>query len=410
MATSLEPPYAVTAPMITPNTNKSSWATKDDWLKYQAVIRQLYGQQPLAEVMEFMSSRHGFRATEKMYKTRIKQWGLDKKNKEKEMRAIVRKKKQLRGHEQSTTFRIRGRPVQYKEVIRYWERKGVRIEDVVGQRGESKTPEAVDCFTPLRPPTMMPESMTNSERIFVSIRDYFKGCFETGTWFATDPRVSCQTTKVQEDAFASLNALTTKSETACVLFDNNRYQEAGQSLISAASEIKKILLAEHPMTLTYLLGLVAYTFQLRRHEIALTILRHFSALAKILIGDWHPLCCICGWLASIHPSQLEDVIARCSESTGDHFENLVGPLNRSTLVARLRFAQDQNPSRGAYLLQDLLHKYEATLGSLDIRTCLFRLVLAWDYSKNSDYAEAVRLGRGTCSRSHRPTGITMGST
>lgn len=85
------------------------WASKSDWIRNQNLITQLYDQHTLAEVMGIMEKQHGFKATwvvpvmpfillslltaprAKMYKTHIKQWGLDKKNKENEMTAIVRK-------------------------------------------------------------------------------------------------------------------------------------------------------------------------------------------------------------------------------------------------------------------------------------------------------------------------------
>lgn len=106
-----------------------------------------------------------------MYKTRIKQWGLDKKNKEKEMRTIVRKRKQLGDQGKSMAFCVRDRPFDYKDVVRYWERKGVSIADVIAQRNGSKTPEAVACFTAPAPPIAISESIAIPERILVSIRD-----------------------------------------------------------------------------------------------------------------------------------------------------------------------------------------------------------------------------------------------
>ena len=333
---------------------------------------------------------------EKMYKTRIKQWGLDKKNKANEMRAIVRKKKQLGDQGKSTAFRVRGQVVDYEDVVRYWERKGVRIDDVIAQRSNSKTPEAVDCFVSLPSPTRTPESMTVPERILVSIRDYCKGSFETGTWVVTDPRRNCETTKVQEDPLAHLSALHTQSSLACKLFAGNQFEEAGQTLVSATSEIKRILLAEHPDTLQCLFTTLASIFRQGRYEIALAILRQFSALAEILVGEGHPLRCICGSLASIHPSQFEDIIARCKRSTSDQFENFLGPMNGSTLLSRIFLIQgvdiDSDMSYKVFQLQALLRKCETTLESHDPRTCHIRKELAWYYYQKSDYVEAIRLG------------------
>ena len=43
--------------------NRIGWASKEDWIRNQTLIGQLYRQQSLAEVMAFMEKEHNFRAT-----------------------------------------------------------------------------------------------------------------------------------------------------------------------------------------------------------------------------------------------------------------------------------------------------------------------------------------------------------
>ena len=52
--------------------------TKDDWESHRTEITRLYQDEKrtLNEVMKFMLERYDFRATTKMYKTRISDWGL----------------------------------------------------------------------------------------------------------------------------------------------------------------------------------------------------------------------------------------------------------------------------------------------------------------------------------------------
>ena len=45
------------------NAIQSGWATKEDFIRHQTLIGQLYQRQTLAEVMRFMAGHHGFRAT-----------------------------------------------------------------------------------------------------------------------------------------------------------------------------------------------------------------------------------------------------------------------------------------------------------------------------------------------------------
>lgn len=58
-----------------------TWATsKDDWEMHREAITTLYWKddKKLKEVVELMAQKHNFHATERMYKERIKQWGLTK--------------------------------------------------------------------------------------------------------------------------------------------------------------------------------------------------------------------------------------------------------------------------------------------------------------------------------------------
>ena len=308
----------------------------------------------------------------------------------------TRRSKHPGAQTRSNTFRTHGRFVDYKDVVRYREHKSARLEDDIARTTRSYSSGTKDCFALLSPSTML-GPMTNPECVLISIRDYYRGSFEVGIWFTTDPRMNCKTTKAQEDAMARLDALSEQCIRACRLFVKNHFQEVGRTLISATSEIKDILSAEHPMTLTYLFAILAYIYQQRRHEVALAILRQFSALAGIMMGERHPLHLICAWLASIHPSQLENMFVKCSVSTGDHFESLVGPMCRSTLVSRCLFIREVDAGREMVhktsLLQNLLSKCEANLGYFDVRTFEIRLALAFHYLKKRDYIEAIKLGR-----------------
>ncbi|KAH8682697.1 Clr5 domain-containing protein [Xylariales sp. PMI_506] len=56
------------------------WATPRDWEVHRHLITQLYidEERPLKDVMVIMKMAHDFHATEKMYKLRIRAWGLSK--------------------------------------------------------------------------------------------------------------------------------------------------------------------------------------------------------------------------------------------------------------------------------------------------------------------------------------------
>ena len=120
----------------------------------------------------------------KMYKTRIKQWKLDKNHKANEMRAIVRKRAQQIEKGEVSNFRIRGRAICFAEVVRYWRRKGVSVDDIVARRRQSSTPEAVECSTPVPTTISTPEVLAKPEQMLLTLRDYYRASFENGTWWA----------------------------------------------------------------------------------------------------------------------------------------------------------------------------------------------------------------------------------
>ena len=78
-----------------------------------------------------------------MYKTRITKWGLDKKTKEREARAILRLHAQRR--DKPTKMRLRGQPVDVNRIQTYFKRKGISVEDVLSP--ESNSNSDVDLFT-----------------------------------------------------------------------------------------------------------------------------------------------------------------------------------------------------------------------------------------------------------------------
>ena len=230
------------------------------------------------------------------------------------------------------------------------------------------------------------------ERILGIIWDYFRGSFEAGTWVSSgDASESCISTKLIEPVWTHFNLLYDQSLLACRLFDRNSFQDAGKALISATAQIKEILLAEEPTTLSRLFRLILDVHHKRKDEIAFAILRHFSAMAMAVLGDRHPICRISGWLSSMDPSRIDDIVDRCLSSVGDHFSSLLGPMHRTALIARIDSISKRMESEEK--LRDLLAKCKIDLGLLDARTFRVGIRLSWRCYKNNKFNEAKKLGQ-----------------
>ncbi|KAK0111484.1 hypothetical protein ONS95_001839 [Cadophora gregata] len=100
-------------------------SSQGDWERHRLLIKQYYMDEgkTLNEVINAMRN-HGFKATAKMYKSRLKRWGLEKKHKESDMVVILHKKNQRDAIGKKSSFQLRGRDLNMEEVFLYFTRKG----------------------------------------------------------------------------------------------------------------------------------------------------------------------------------------------------------------------------------------------------------------------------------------------
>ena len=310
-----------------------------------------------------------------MYKSRFTRWGLRKNAKRKgDLRSSVEKR--------------------HVDLSRHLPADGGGYSIPIVSSQKSRT---MNLSTPLSHSLTTP---TIPERVLGVIWDYIRGSFEAGTWVCTgDGARHCLSTKSTTYVSAHPNSLYNQSTLACCLFDKNCFQDAGKALVSATAQIKAILYAEGPDTLRNLFKTILYIHHRGRDEIAFAILRQFSAMAMAVLGDRHPICRLSGWLSSIDPSRLGDIIGQCLDSVRDHFASLLGPLHLTALVARIESMTDRGGSEGN--MRDLLSKCESDLGWLDLRTFEVGLRLSWIYYGINKLTEAQNLSQKLLVRSSK---------
>ena len=327
-----------------------------------------------------------------MYKTHIKQWGLDKKNKEPEMRAIVRKHKQRADQGKRSAIRIRGQIRHFTEIVRYYERKGASIDDIIAQQTAAPTPEAVEIFTPVPSPILTPPVLAIPEGIFRCIRDYIEGSFESGAWFSTGATSVCSSIQDMDNAAGELADLHAEFHLALSLFSKNLSDEARQSLRIITARIKRIISADYPGTLTELFCLT-FTLYKYRATTALDILPQFFTVAKALLGSEHPLTRICEWFQSVYEYDSWDLVTRCVEVVAGQFESAVGPMHLSTLYSRIDLIDfmKRKTDDGIKMLQRLLGEFEEALAPDDRRVLNIRKWTASEFFKEGHYDKAVAL-------------------
>ena len=324
-----------------------------------------------------------------MYKTHIQQRGLDKKIKDVEMRAVVRKNKQRADQGKGSIIRVRGQHRGLEEFIRHCDRKGVSIDDIIARNTSSPTPDTVELLTPVPSRISTPQVLEVPERMFRCIRDYFSGSFESGTWVRTEPHTDCYSIKCGEGVGILAEQYFSQCESACKLFSNNLFEEGGRTLNAALAGIKRIILADQPETIFEMSRAISYLRLENRNEIALITLRHLSDLNKVVLGREHPLARIFGWCETLYASDFNDIITRCVEGMIDQFERFIGAMHISTLIYRTRsidfVAQKGDPIQR---LLRLLSECEANLQPYDNRVLWVRHSLAIEYYRQNYYVEA----------------------
>ena len=330
-----------------------------------------------------------------MYKTHITQWGLDKKNKEFEMRAIVRKNKQRAEQGKHSIIHVRGQLRDFREVVRYWDRKGISIDDIIARETASPTPEAVQVSTPVPSPITMPQVLAIPEQVLRCIEVYFTGSFESGVWVRTEPKFFCYSIKETDDRAVLMDDFRQDCCLACSLLEKGLIHEAGKTLSIATSRIEQILLTDDPLGLLDLLILLFKIRLWKRSEIALIILRQFSAMGQVVLGSEHPLSRVTEWLNWAFTSNYDHLVMRCVESMTDHFARFIGPQHRSTMYSRLKLIEDcfHNGNSRIQMMQNLLEECENALQPYDIRTFSVRQDLAYALYNEGQYAEAESLSQ-----------------
>ncbi|KAH7419376.1 hypothetical protein BKA64DRAFT_737571 [Cadophora sp. MPI-SDFR-AT-0126] len=134
-------------------TTQRSGPSKAQWEFHRAQITRLYRDEDLKlkEVMTIMK-QEGFVATERMYKDRMKKWGLAKNIKEHEAIAILRIKSERDAQGKTTSIKMYNQTVDLDRFLRHAKRK--RLQSFEGE--VESLPSYISCKTP--PPERVPDT------------------------------------------------------------------------------------------------------------------------------------------------------------------------------------------------------------------------------------------------------------
>ncbi|KIW66971.1 hypothetical protein PV04_06251 [Phialophora macrospora] len=100
------------------------------WQAVKDEIRVLYEKNPLRDVRKIMERKYGFKATERMYKARLSQWGISKNYSDKDYQicSVLNHYRQKSG-KRSTAFMIHGHKRSLKDLHKYVKGRKMTEED-----------------------------------------------------------------------------------------------------------------------------------------------------------------------------------------------------------------------------------------------------------------------------------------
>ncbi|KAI0173219.1 hypothetical protein GGR52DRAFT_377316 [Hypoxylon sp. FL1284] len=139
----------------------------DVWEAHKPEIARLYLEENkrLKDVMEIMEGQWGFRASQKMYKTKLTQWKFFKNNRQADVANLLYLQRHRLAIGKESTFRRNGKPI---DVEAYIKRRGISAFDLVEVADSGDLPPTVRCRTPPSVPRILdpPDDLRLKERFF----------------------------------------------------------------------------------------------------------------------------------------------------------------------------------------------------------------------------------------------------
>ncbi|KAL8669640.1 MAG: hypothetical protein Q9168_005783 [Polycauliona sp. 1 TL-2023] len=297
--------------------------TLEDWEARRERISQLYfdDDETLSKVVSEVNEPGVFEPTARMYKARIRKWGLDKKIKEHEARAMIHL---FHGSfDKSAVIRLRGRPVDHRKVERYFHRKGIAIDQVL------RTPAVVVSDVTMDVPTSLatvvrtssrkgndassrqdsdsttasfaedelptgglastgsprymssPDDFMIAESVFAGVHEYVLQSFGLGFWVSHGSEEFCRNSKTIGMENPMRNRYDNEARTACILFEKNQPEKANQILQQVLGRAKILIHTQDLRALPYIIDVLASLIANRKYQCAMQVLEQLSVASGL---------------------------------------------------------------------------------------------------------------------------------
>ena len=320
-----------------------------------------------------------------MYKTRIHNWHLDKKNKEDEMLALFRRIKERDSRGLKSRFLVRRRVVTSEDVYQYLRRKGIGWTAIPLAAAEDSAVWArndIVCYTPGNSPVIRPAAGksavdeelslaataqipavpgpayldTASTNFLRSIQMYYATMFGPGGWDLSDKSRPNTPLKFGGEFLKFHNLVTLK-----------RQDEAFKVLDVAFGNVRALLQTGHPRLLVYLLECIAFSRSVGHEHVARSLIEFFTRMAAQVLDPMHPITVFASSLRqTIDGATLDGFVEVALQCMAEQFLTHIGGRHDETMGLLLASASILKHQRSYYMasarLDQLLILYEQAFG------------------------------------------------
>ncbi|KAI4595218.1 hypothetical protein KJ359_007194 [Pestalotiopsis sp. 9143b] len=307
-----------------------------EWDRQRPLITRLYQDEGrrLGEVMEIMSTEHGFRATANLGVPM--QWNLEKKLKEDDVLQIMRicASRGCNSPWPAAIF-VRGKRVDEKRIRHYVKRRPEILERLLA--GEAPAAESVKAVTfedtaaaaaVVLPKWTASRSADASyaarfEHVLWSMRAYVEGSFGVRAWAYDDAGCwsAASTPRRDLDLHDAWHLPFVRVLKAIQRRDRDADARALEApLATYFDNLSPLVKAQPPFVVPTLISMLFHFRKNGREELSLILLRHFYELSVIYHGPEHGLTRVIRYLG---------YLARVCEDDANWYERVVAELLRA---------------------------------------------------------------------------------
>ncbi|KAK5049987.1 hypothetical protein LTR84_004106 [Exophiala bonariae] len=299
-----------------------------DWQPYRALITRLYKDEDrtLEDVMKVLKTQYGFRATNKMFKSRIKSWGLDKHNKAYEVEEILRLLAARETIGKDTVFLLRGRPVDLAAIEKSARRKRSRVA------GRSKKPAHINisttrtvidliCLTPPPVPLSLldPDRLRNAHCFLHFSQAFVQDSLHSGNWTLHNDLLGFACLQCPIYPTGAPNAVFQSIERGIRWYTSGEVTQAYRQWRLAFSQLPLIVSSPDPSQLVGLIDLISHLAACES-QVAGLLLRYLGELSS---RDRHCSRSSLAMLRSLSRLEVKD-LSEIAERSKDCFLEIFG--------------------------------------------------------------------------------------